>query len=81
MEANIIIEINSVLDDKQNPKIGQILQNGCHIFSVIYYTKVSIKVNQIRTVSSNMHVLSSIVILRLYIKYKKVIGVDNHSEK
>ena len=36
MEANIILEINSVLDDKQNAEIQWILQNGCHIFSVIY---------------------------------------------
>ena len=62
MEANIIIEINSDLDDKQN---------GCRIFSEIYFMKMLIKVNQIRTVSFNMHALCSMVISRLYIKYNK----------
>ena len=71
MEANIVIEINSALDDKQNAEVRQIFQNGCHVFSVIYCMKMLIKVNQIRTVSSNVHVLSSIVITKLYIKYNK----------
>ena len=70
MEASIIFEINSVLDDKPNAEI-QILQNGCHIFSVIYCMKMLIKVNEIHTVSSSMHVISSIAILRLYIKQNK----------
>ena len=69
MEANSIIEINSALDDKQNAEIRWILQNRCHIFNVIYFIKMLIKVNQIHTISFNMHVLSSIVISRLYIKY------------
>ena len=62
------IEINSVLDDKQNAEIRQILQNGCHIFSVTYCIKILIKVNQIYTVSFNMPVLCSIVIPQ-YINY------------
>ena len=32
MEANSIIEINSVLDDKQTAEIELTLQNGCLIF-------------------------------------------------
>ena len=56
MEANIIIETNSDLDDKQNAEIRQILQNGCRIFNVMYCIKMLIKVNQINTVSSNMRV-------------------------
>ena len=68
MAANIIFEINSVLHDKQNAEIRQIFQNECHIFSVIYCMKMLIKVNQIYTVSFIMHVFSSIVILRLYMK-------------
>ena len=71
MEANIIFEINSVLDDKQNAEIRSILQNGCHTFSVIYCAKMLVKVNQIHTASFNMHELSSIIISRLYIKYNK----------
>ena len=38
MEANIIVERNSVFDDKQNAEIRLILQIGCHIFSVIETT-------------------------------------------
>ena len=34
MTAKIIVEINSVMDDKQNAELRQILQNGCHIFRV-----------------------------------------------
>ena len=68
-----MIEINSVLDDKQNAEILQISQNGCHISSVIYYMKMLIKVNQIHRVSFNIHVLFSIIIsrARLDIKYNK----------
>ena len=58
MDANIIIEINSVLDDKQNAVIRQILQNGCQIFSVIHCMKMSIKGNQTHTVSFTIHVLA-----------------------
>ena len=71
MEANIIFEINSVLDDKQNAEIRQTLQNECHNFSVIYCMKMLIKVNQILTVFFNIHLLCLIVISRLYIKYNK----------
>ena len=68
MEASIITKINSVLDDKQNAEISQ---NGCHNFGVTYCTKMLIKVHQIHVVSFNMHVISSIAISRLYIKYNK----------
>ena len=51
MEANLIFEMNSVLNDKQNAEIQQILQNECHNFSVIYCVKMPIKVNQIHAVS------------------------------
>ena len=71
MEANTFIEINLVLDDKQNAEIQQILQNGCHICRVIYCTKMLIKVNQIYVESFNMHVLSSIEKAKLHIKYNK----------
>ena len=56
MKERIIIEINSVLDDKQNAEIRQFLEIGCHIFSVIYGMKFLIKVNQNYRVSSNVHV-------------------------
>ena len=68
MEANIVIEINLVLDGKQNAEIRLILQNGCHTFSVIYSIKMLIKLNQIHTGSFNMHALPSIVISRLYVR-------------
>ena len=71
MEANIIIEINSVLDDKQNAEIRQILQNGCHNFNVIHCMNMFMKVNQIYTVSLDIHALSSRAISRLYIKHNK----------
>ena len=67
-------KINSALDDKPNADIRQILQNGCHIFNVIYCIKMLIKVNQIYTVSFNIPVLSLIVILRLYIECNKSYG-------
>ena len=70
MEAKIIVEINSVLDDKQNAEI-QILQNECHIFSVMHCMTMLIKENQIHTVSFNMHLLSSVLISRLCIKCNK----------
>ena len=60
METNIIVETNSVLDGMQNVEIRRILQNGGHIFSVIYCTKMLIKVNQLHAVSSNMHVLENV---------------------
>ena len=69
MKANIIIEINSALNDKQNAEIRLILQNECHIFNVLSCIKMLIKVNQIYTVSCNMHARSSVVVSRLYIKY------------
>ena len=56
---------------KQNAEIRQILQNGCHIFRVIYFLKMSIKVSQIHTVSFDMHAFSAIAISRLYMKYDK----------
>ena len=59
MEANIIFEINSVLDDKQNAEIRQTLHKWVPNLSVIYCMKILIKVNEIHTVSSSMHVLSS----------------------
>ena len=71
MEANGIIKINSVSDNKQNAEIRQILQNGSHNFSVIYCMKMLIKVNQIHAVSFTIHVLFSIAISRLHIKYNK----------
>ena len=71
MQAKIICEIKLVLNDKQNAEIRQILQNGRYICSVIYCMKMLIKAHQIHTVSSNMHVLSSVVLSRLYIKYNK----------
>ena len=71
MEVNIIIEINSALDDKHNAEIRFILQNGCHIFSAIYCMKMWIKLNQIHALFLNTHALSSIVISRLYIRYNK----------
>ena len=40
MDANIIFEINSVLDHQQNAEIRYILQNGCNIFRVMYCTKM-----------------------------------------
>ena len=40
-----MIEINLVLDDEQPAEIRQILQTGCHSFSVIYCMKMLIKVN------------------------------------
>ena len=57
METNTIIEINSVLNDKQNAEIRQTLQNGCHIFRIIYCMKMLIKLIQTLTVFSNKHVL------------------------
>ena len=77
MEATIVIEINSGLDDKQKRYniakycLIKILPTGCHIIIVVYCMKMLIKVNQIHTGSSNMHALSSTVISRLYIKYSK----------
>ena len=71
MEANIVIETNLVLDDKQNAEIQSILRNGYHIFSVIYCTKMLIKLHQIHTGSSKMHALFSIAISRLCIKHNK----------
>ena len=71
MEANIIVEINSDLDDKQNAEIKQILQNVYHNFNAIHCMKMLIKVNQIHGLSFNIHVLSSIAISRLYIKCNK----------
>ena len=41
------------------------------ILSVIYCIKMLIKANQIHAGFPNMHALSSIVILRLYIKRNK----------
>ena len=43
MEASIIIEKNSVFNNKQNAEIRQILQNVCHNFNVIYSMKMLIK--------------------------------------
>ena len=83
MEANIIIEINSGLDNKQNAEIRQILQNVFHNFSIIYCMKMLIKVNEIHAVSFDIHLLFLIVISRLYStsNVTKVIGVDNHSKR
>ena len=54
MEANIIVEINSDLDDKQNAEIKQILQNVYHNFNAIHCMKMLIKVNQIHGLSFNI---------------------------
>ena len=71
MEANIITEINSVLNDKQNVEIRQIQWNGSHIFSAIYRMKMLIKVNQIHTVSFDIQALFLLVLSKLCIKYNK----------
>ena len=55
MEANIIIEINSVLDDKQNVEIRQILKKWVSYFQCnLFYERVNqSSLNQIHAVSSN----------------------------
>ena len=75
MESNIIIEINSVVDDKRNT-INIVKWEPYFKCNM----KMPIKVNQIHTLSSKMHVLFSIVISRLCRRITKVVGVDNHSK-
>ena len=74
MEEYVIIEINLILDDKQNAKAQQILQNGCRIFNVIHcmeLMKMLIKVHQIYTVSANMRKIFPMIISRLYIQIQQ----------
>ena len=78
MEANIIIEMNSVLDDKQNTKIRQILQNGCLIFSVIYCIKMLIKVNQGHTVSFDIHVKVICIIMPIKVNQIHAVSFNKH---
>ena len=72
MEANAIIEINLVLDDKQNAEITTIIAKWVSYFQCnLLHKTVDQKKKQINTVSFNVHVLSSIVTSTLYIKYNK----------
>ena len=71
MEANIIFEINSVLDDKKTLKYDEWCKWVSYFQCNLLYENGNQTKPSSYSIFLDMHVLSPIALSRLYIKYNK----------